>query len=119
MRGRDTIDSSAVSAGPSNPIPGPLSAPRTVAGADSIADLAILRHGAVGTLFDRPYAPSTLGSFLRQARFGHVRQLDASRLPCALTDHTPVLAWEEAWNTPFHSMFDPSRCFRRVRLRER
>ena len=48
-----------------------------VAGADSIADLAILRHGAMGTIFDRPYAPSTLGSFLRQFTFGHVRQLDA------------------------------------------
>ncbi|GAF51491.1 hypothetical protein RW1_104_00030 [Rhodococcus wratislaviensis NBRC 100605] len=31
-----------------------------VAGADSITDLAILRHGAMGTIFDRPYAPSTL-----------------------------------------------------------
>src|SRR6478609_5732541 len=37
-----------------------------VAGADSIEDMALLRHGAMGTLFDRPYAPSTLGSFLRE-----------------------------------------------------
>lgn len=65
-----------------------------VAGADSIADMAILRHGAMTTIFDRPYAPSTLGSFLRQFRFGHVRQLDAvaSRLLCALADRTPMLA---------------------------
>ena len=65
-----------------------------VAGADSIADMAILRHGALGTLFDRPYAPSTLGSFLRQFRFGHVRQLDAvaSRLLSGLAEQTPVLA---------------------------
>ena len=28
-------------------------------------------------LFSRIYAPSTLGSFLRAFRFGHVRQLDA------------------------------------------
>ena len=48
-----------------------------VAGADSIEDMALLRHGAMGTLFDRPYAPSTLGSFLREFTFGHVRQLDA------------------------------------------
>jgi hypothetical protein len=48
-----------------------------VAGADSIADMAVLRHGAMGTVFDRPYAPSTLGSFLREFKFGHVRQLDA------------------------------------------
>ncbi|MGB3170340.1 MAG: IS1380 family transposase [Rhodococcus sp. (in: high G+C Gram-positive bacteria)] len=65
-----------------------------VTGADSIADMAILRHGAMNTLFDRPYAPSTLGSFLRQFRFGHVRQLDAvaSRLLSGLADRTPVLA---------------------------
>ena len=48
-----------------------------VAGADSIADMALLRHGAMRSLFDRPYAPSTLGSFLREFSFGHVRQLDA------------------------------------------
>lgn len=34
------------------------------AGADSIDDMALLRHGAMGKVFDRPYAPSTLGSFL-------------------------------------------------------
>ena len=48
-----------------------------VAGADSIDDLAVLRHGGMGRLFTRIYAPSTLGSFLRTFRFGHVRQLDA------------------------------------------
>jgi hypothetical protein len=48
-----------------------------VAGADSIDDMALLRHGAMGRLFDQPYAPSTLGSFLRAMSFGHVRQLDA------------------------------------------
>ena len=31
----------------------------------------------MGRLFTRIYAPSTLGSFLRTFRFGHVRQLDA------------------------------------------
>jgi hypothetical protein len=65
-----------------------------VAGADSIDDMALLRHGAMGTLFDRPYAPSTLGSFLREFAFGHVRQLDAvaSRLLARLAEHTPLLA---------------------------
>jgi len=65
-----------------------------VAGADSIDDMALLRHGAMGSLFDRPYAPSTLGSFLREFTFGHVRQLDAvaTRLLSALNDRTPVLA---------------------------
>jgi Transposase DDE domain group 1 len=64
-----------------------------VAGADSIDDMALLRHGAMGTVFDRPYAPSTLGSFLREFAFGHVRQLDAvaSRVLSNLAEHTPVL----------------------------
>lgn len=48
-----------------------------LAGADSIDDMNLLRHGGMGRLFDRTYAPSTLGSFLREFRFGHVRQLDA------------------------------------------
>jgi len=65
-----------------------------VAGADSIDDMALLRHGAMGTIFDRPYAPSTLGSFLREFTFGHVRQLDAvgSRFLCGLADRTPIVA---------------------------
>lgn len=65
-----------------------------VAGADSIADLDRIRRGAMGTIFDRPYAPSTLGSFLRTFTFGHVRQLDAvaSRILCSLAEHTPVVA---------------------------
>jgi len=63
-----------------------------VAGADSIEDMRLLRHGAMRTIFDRPYAPSTLGSFLREFTFGHVRQLDAvaSRLLTVLAQHTPV-----------------------------
>src|SRR6185312_9482330 len=48
-----------------------------VAGADSIDDMALLRHGGMSRLFSRAYAPSTLGSFLRAFTFGHVRQLDA------------------------------------------
>ena len=42
-----------------------------------IDDMALLRHGGMGRIFARPYAPSTLGSFLRSFTFGHVRQLDA------------------------------------------
>lgn len=63
------------------------------AGADSIDDMAILRHGAMGRVFDRPYAPSTLGSFLRKFTFGHVRQADAvaSRFLRNLAEHTGLL----------------------------
>ena len=68
-----------------------------VAGADSIDDMALLRHGAMGRVFDRAYAPSTLGSFLRAFTFGHVRQLDAvaSRFLVALADRTPLVPAEE------------------------
>jgi hypothetical protein len=64
-----------------------------VAGADSIDDMAVLRHGGMAKLFSRIYAPSTLGSFLRAFRFGHVRQLDAvaARFLHELTDLTPVV----------------------------
>lgn len=64
-----------------------------LAGADSIDDMNLLRHGGMGRLFDRTYAPSTLGSFLREFRFGHVRQLDAvaSRLFANLTSRAPLL----------------------------
>jgi hypothetical protein len=46
------------------------------AGADSIDDLDLLRHGAMSDLFAGIRAPSTLGSFLRSFDFGNVRQLD-------------------------------------------
>ena len=46
-----------------------------VAGADSIEDMGLLRHGAVRRLFAGVRAPSTLGTFLRTFTFGHVRQL--------------------------------------------
>lgn len=64
-----------------------------VAGADSIDDMALLRHGGMGRLFTRAYAPSTLGSFLRTFTFGHVRQLDAvaSRFLIALAGLTGLL----------------------------
>ena len=64
-----------------------------VAGADSIDDMGVLRHGAMGKVFNKIYAPSTLGSFLRAFTFGHVRQLDAvaSRLLINLGSATPLL----------------------------
>ena len=48
-----------------------------IAGADSIADMDLLRHGGMGRLFTGIRAPSTLGTFLRAFTFGHVRQLEA------------------------------------------
>ncbi|HEU5007695.1 MAG TPA: IS1380 family transposase [Jatrophihabitantaceae bacterium] len=64
-----------------------------VAGADSIEDMGLLRHGGMGRLFAGVRAPSTLGTFLRTFTFGHVRQLDAvaSRLLVNLTGLAPLL----------------------------
>jgi hypothetical protein len=64
-----------------------------VAGADSIADMDLLRHGGMGRLFDGVRAPSTLGTFLRAFRFGHVRQLDAvaARVLAGLARHAPII----------------------------
>jgi hypothetical protein len=63
------------------------------AGADSIEDMALLRHGGMGRVFTAAYAPSTLGSFLRAFTFGHVRQADAvaSRFLLNLAEHTGLL----------------------------
>jgi hypothetical protein len=50
------------------------------AGADSIDDMDLLRHGAMGMLFGGIRAPSTLGSHLRCYAWGNVSQLEkASR----------------------------------------
>jgi hypothetical protein len=46
-----------------------------IAGADSIDDMALLRHGAMPVLFGGVRAPSTLGSFLRAFTWGNVLQL--------------------------------------------
>jgi hypothetical protein len=64
------------------------------AGADCIDDMAVLRHGGMGRVFDGAYAPSTLGSFLRAFTLGHVRQLDAvaSRVVAGLAQQSPLLA---------------------------
>ena len=65
-----------------------------VAGADSIDDMALLRHGGTGRVFANAYAPSTLGSFLRSFSFGHVRQLDAvaSRFLTRLATQAPLVS---------------------------
>jgi hypothetical protein len=62
-----------------------------LAGADSIDDLDLLRHGGMDKVFDDVRAPSTLGTFLRGFTFGHVRQLDAvaARALIGLADVVP------------------------------
>ena len=65
-----------------------------IAGADSIDDMDLLRHGGMSRLLEGVRAPSTLGTFLRSFTFGHVRQLDAvhSRLLINLARQAPLLA---------------------------
>ena len=46
------------------------------AGADSIDDMDVLRHGAMDRLFGGIRAPSTLGSHLRSYTWGNVSQLE-------------------------------------------
>ena len=77
-----------------------------LAGADSIDDMALLRHGGMGRVFTGAYAPSTLGSFLRAFTFGHVRQLDAvaSRFVARLAHHAPIVA--PATSTDVQVMID-------------
>jgi hypothetical protein len=68
-----------------------------VAGADNIEDMPLLRHGGMDRVFDEAYAPSTLGSFLREFRFGHVRRLDAvaARVTANLAGSAPLLPGAE------------------------
>jgi hypothetical protein len=52
------------------------------AGADSIDDVDMLRSGGMKALFGGVYAPSTIGTLLREFSFGHARQLES-----VLRDH--------------------------------
>ncbi len=64
-----------------------------VAGADSIDDLDVLRHGAMPAVFGGVRAPSTLGTFPRAFTHGHALQLHAvhRRFLAALAARTPLL----------------------------
>lgn len=46
-------------------------------GADSIDDIDVVRSGGMNTLFGGVYAPSTVGTLLREFTFGHARQLES------------------------------------------
>lgn len=57
------------------------------AGADSIDDIDLLRSGGMKHLFGNLYAPSTVGTLLREFTFGHNRQLES-----VLREHLVALA---------------------------
>jgi hypothetical protein len=63
------------------------------AGADSVDDMDLLRHGAMGMLFGGIRAPSTLGSHLRCYSWGNVLQLEkaAREFLVSLAGQSPLL----------------------------
>jgi hypothetical protein len=63
------------------------------AGAGSIGDMGLLRHGAMGALFAGVRAPSTLGSHLRSYTWGNVLQLEQAgrELLARLARRAPLL----------------------------
>jgi Transposase DDE domain group 1 len=81
------ITASRIKSGAANPAPklATLIAGMS-AGADCIDDIDVLRSGGMKTLFDGVYAPSTVGTLLREFTFGHARQLES-----VLRDHLVAL----------------------------
>ena len=67
------------------------------AGADSINDMDVLRHGAMGTLSGGIRAPSTLGSHLRSYTWGNVYQLEKAgrEFLAELARRAPLLPGKE------------------------
>jgi len=67
------------------------------AGADSIDDMDLLRHGAMTSLFGGVRAPSTLGSHLRCYAWGNVLQLEKAgrEFLSELTRQAPLLPGKE------------------------
>jgi Transposase DDE domain group 1 len=63
------------------------------AGADSVDDMGLLRHGAMGILFGGVRAPSTLGSHLRSCTWGNVLQIEQAgrELLARLSRQAPLL----------------------------
>ena len=63
------------------------------AGADSIDDMGLLRHGAMSALFGGVRAPSTLGSHLRCYTWGNVSQVEKAgrEFLIALAREAPLL----------------------------
>src|SRR3954452_24563591 len=88
IAGKVSITTPRIKSGAANPAPKLLTVIAGMcAGADSINDLDMLRAGAVPILFDGVYAPSTLGTLLREFSFGHARQLES-----VLREHLAALA---------------------------
>src|SRR3954447_26543211 len=90
-----SITTPRIKSGSANPAPKLLTVIAGMcAGADSIDDLDMLRAGGMPILCDGVYAPSTLGTLLREFSFGHARQLESVLREhlVALAERAPVLA---------------------------
>ena len=95
IAGKVSITTPRIKSGSANPAPKLLTVIAGMcAGADSIDDLDMLRAGGMPIVFDGVYAPSTLGTLLREFSFGHARQLESVLREhlCALAGRTEVLA---------------------------
>ncbi len=89
-----------------------------VAGADSIDDMRLLRHGGMGRVFTGRYAPSTVGSFLRSFGDGEADRAGEGRdrgdqriaVPARIATsarrlmlHLPInWPWQQAWTAWFN-----------------
>jgi hypothetical protein len=72
------IDAPRIKSGSANPAPKLATVVAAmVAGADCIDDVDVVRSGGMTSLFDGVYAPSTVGTLLREFTFGHARQLES------------------------------------------
>ena len=89
-----SITTPRIKSGAANPVPKLLGVIAGMCtGADSIDDLDVLRAGGMPILFDAVYAPTTLGTLLREFTFGHARQLQAVQSAStwlALAERTPT-----------------------------
>ena len=73
-----SIKTPRIKSGSANPAPKLLGVVAGMcAGADSIDDLDVLRAGGMPIVVEHVYAPSTLGTLLREFSFGHARQLES------------------------------------------
>lgn len=82
------IKSSKITSGAANPAPKLTTLIAGMcAGADCIDDIDLLRSGGMKHLFGTVYAPSTVGTLLREFTFGHNRQLES-----VLRQHLVALA---------------------------
>jgi hypothetical protein len=90
-----SITTPRIKSGAANPVPKLLGVIAGMCtGADCIDDLDVLRAGGMPILFDAVYAPTTLGTLLREFTFGHARQLESVLREhlAALAEHAQLLA---------------------------